>query len=423
MANLGQKDGIFHVRFRYRGKEYKKSLKIRDRADAEAARNLVELTIHRLHTGQSTVPDGADPGDYIAAGGNLEAVAASSVEKAKTAVPSLRQLVEAYGPSVKDMLAPSYHYSQMMHLRHLLKYLGDQADGPCDLVTFHHLDGYLKERLAKRHENTAERERITLLQFFKWAVRQEYLSHSPAAGLVRIVGGEDPDDFRTVAEIKAIVDRGGLTNREGLDLWERLYLNPAEISGLLATIRLNAKADYSFLLHAIPAYTGMRRGEVLRLRWHDVSFADDYIIARSRKQSRRKKESTRQIDLHPELKSEFLAWRDKRPRGQFLICEPGSMEPIGNDRANRCFWQPMRHTYWCLDNGKDWFKVGFHTYRHSFASNLAAAGVDQRIIDRFMGHQTEAMRKRYQHLFPKDRRSAIESFSLCLAEPGADWPA
>ena len=81
-------------------------------------------------------------------------------------------------------------------------------------------------------------------------------------------------------------------------------------------------------------------------------------------------------------------------------------------RANRCFWQPMRHTEWCLDNTKDWFKVGFHTYRHSFASNLAAAGVDQRVIDEFMGHQTEAMRKRYRHLFPKDRKSAIECLSF-----------
>ncbi len=34
------------------------------------------------------------------------------------------------------------------------------------------------------------------------------------------------------------------------------------------------------------------------------------------------------------------------------------------------------------------------------------------MIDEWMGHQTEAMRKRYRHLFPKDRRSAIESFSL-----------
>jgi len=77
----------------------------------------------------------------------------------------------------------------------------------------------------------------------------------------------------------------------------------------------------------------------------------------------------------------------------------------------------MRGTTWCLTSKKNRFKVGFHTYRHSFASNLAARGVDQRIIDEWIRHQTEAMRKRYRHLFPQDRRMAIESFSLS-AEAG-----
>ena len=97
-----------------------------------------------------------------------------------------------------------------------------------------------------------------------------------------------------------------------------------------------------------------------------------------------------------------------------MICEPDGSGPISNDRANRVFWQPMRKTSWCLDNGRDLFKIGFHSYRHSFASNLAAAGVDQRLIDEFMGHTTEAMRKRYQHLFPSAKRSAIMMFSLSL---------
>jgi hypothetical protein len=50
-ANLGKKGDIFVVRFRFSGKELKKSLKIRERDEADAARSLVELTIHRLRTG------------------------------------------------------------------------------------------------------------------------------------------------------------------------------------------------------------------------------------------------------------------------------------------------------------------------------------------------------------------------------------
>jgi integrase len=139
-------------------------------------------------------------------------------------------------------------------------------------------------------------------------------------------------------------------------------------------------------------------------------------VARSRKQSRRRTEVVRRIDLHPELRRELLAWRPRRPKGQYVLCDATTLESIEKNRANRCFWQPLRGTTWCLDSKRNWFKLGFHTYRHSFASNLASKGVDQRVIDEFLGHTTEAMRKRYRHLFPKDRRSAIESFSLA-AQP------
>src|SRR5262249_36613442 len=160
---------------------------IRERGDAEAARNLVELTLHRLRTGQTRVPEGVDAGDFIACGGTLEAPPATPAEPAPEPVvlPSTRKLTEEYGVSVKAVLAPSYHYSQMTHLRHLLRFLGDRADAPCDQVTFHDLDRFQKKRLAERHENTAERERITLLQFYKWVVRQKHLGESPAAGLAR----------------------------------------------------------------------------------------------------------------------------------------------------------------------------------------------------------------------------------------------
>lgn len=127
---------------------------------------------------------------------------------------------------------------------------------------------------------------------------------------------------------------------------------------------------------------------------------------------------SRRIDLHPELKSLLLDWRQKRPRGQFVVSDADSLDCLTPKGSYARFWQPLRGTRWCLSSGKNLFKIGFHTYRHSFASNLAAAGVDQRIIDEFMGHQTEAMRKRYRHLFPKHRRSAIESFSLTVTSVG-----
>ena len=62
----------------------------------------------------------------------------------------------------------------------------------------------------------------------------------------------------------------------------------------------------------------------MRLRWDDVEFDQDRLVARSRKQSRQESETARRIDLHPELKGVLLAWRGERPRGQFVVCEAAS---------------------------------------------------------------------------------------------------
>ena len=50
---------------------------------------------------------------------------------------------------------------------------------------------------------------------------------------------------------------------------------------------------------------------------------------------------------------------------------------------------------------------GYHVLRHSIISCLAAAGVEQRIIDEFVGHQTDEQRRRYRHLAPNAQREAI----------------
>jgi integrase len=415
MANLCRKAGIYYVRFRYQAKEYKRSLKVRERSDAEAARRSVEQTIHRLLVGLLTVPDGVNPADFIVSGGTLTAPAEEPTTR--PAAPSLADLIAAYVESQRNLIADSTHGLLTIHLNNWRKHLGHKVSMQSDETCHRDLDRYLRERVAATSATTAAKERRTLQRMYRWAVDQDYLDASPASGLTPIVGGAERPPFRTLSEIHDILGRGGLSAAEALDLWECLYLSPAEIADLLMTVRENAREDLSHMLHQLPAYSGMRRGEVLRLRWSDVDLTGGFMFARSRKQSRRWSEVIRRIDTHPELHRVLVEWRRRRPKGQFVLSDADTLEPIDKDRANRCFWQPMRGTHWCLDGRKNWFKIGFHNYRHSFASNLAAAGVDQRIIDEWMGHSTEAMRRRYRHLFPSARRSAIESFSLAPLRP------
>ena len=245
MASLGLKDGVYHIRFRLHNAQYKKSLKTRDRGAAQAALHVVELTLHRLLTGQLALPPDVDPGDFVVSGGTRTAPVAPPVKAPPK--PTTAALMAAYLEANRPLQAPSYHASQAMHLRHLARYLGGRADEPCDRVTFRDLDAYLLARLAERHPNTAERERVSLIQFYKWAARHGHVPASPAADLARIKGGVDRPPFRTPEQVEAIIARGGLTADEVLDMWECLYLRPPEIAGLLRTVRANAAVEYSYL--------------------------------------------------------------------------------------------------------------------------------------------------------------------------------
>jgi integrase len=406
MANLGTKNGVYLARFRYLGKEYKKSLKTGDLGNARAALRRVEDALHWLAIGHLAVPPGVDSGDFIVGGGQLRQPA----PKPRT-VPTLDAAVREYTGNLGH-LAVLNRATVATHLSNLRKAVQAAADRPLDRIGPGDLEAFLQARLRQRSSTTVAKERVTVMQFFEWAVAMNYLPASPAAQLTRVKARGDRPAFRTYGEIEEVVRRGGLAPQEVLRLWDGLYLSPAEIAELLALVRRRSAYDVTPILHGIPAYTGMRRGEVLRLRWSDIEFDQGTLVARSLKQSRQSVETARRIDLHPELKRILLDWRERRRRGQYVVCDPDGLEMLTSRQTSGRFYYPLRGTKWCLSNRKEWFKIGFHTYRHSFASNLAAAGVDQRVIDEFMGHQTEAMRKRYRHLFPSCRRSAIESFSL-----------
>ncbi len=410
MASLYRRGGVFCLRFRFQGLEFKRSLKTHSAADADCAKAIVEQTLYRLRTGQLQVRADVDLGDFIVSGGTPLPPAPPSVPK--PAVPSLTTLVDDYLAHIQHVAAPSYSAAQKTHLKHFMAFLSRSGDAITSIADSD-IQRFINRQLSKWDSNTVNKQRITLVQFYKYVVKKrQLLPLSPMLSIDKISFGYDRSPFRTQAEIKGLLARGGLDEHEQLELWECLYLSPAEIGGLLKLVHDNAKFRCSLLLHAIPAYTGMCRGEVLRLKWIDVDLDCAVLTAHSRKQSRSRREVARRIDIHPELKELLEKWRIEYPNGQYVLWQEGSTDPLAADHANWRFWQPMRGTEWCLDAARNWYKIGFHSYRHSFASNLASLGVDQRIIDEFMGHTTEEMRKRHRHHFPSRKREAIRVFSL-----------
>ena len=76
--------------------------------------------------------------------------------------------------------------------------------------------------------------------------------------------------------------------------------------------------------------------------------------------------------------------------------------PVTVDESNHHFNATMA--------GSKWEMVpGWHCLRHSFASNCAARGVDQRLINAWMGHTTIEIQQRYAHLIPSIAKTALDS--------------
>src|SRR5262245_61870307 len=93
-------------------------------------------------------------------------------------------------------------------------------------------------------------------------------------------------------------------------------------------------------------------------------------------------------------------------RGRLETVRPRPEAPVPEPLTPRECHDHFKRTL----RGSEWEGVrGLHILRHSFISCLAAAGVDQRIIDDIVGHCSEEMRRRYRHPTPALKGQAVIS--------------
>ena len=123
--------------------------------------------------------------------------------------------------------------------------------------------------------------------------------------------------------------------------------------------------------------------------------------------------SFRRVPLSDLLNQVLRDWMQIHPGGKFLFCFDENKilrsrkirrkgEPVTHDEVHDHFSTTIYGIAWCN-------MPGWHCLRHSFCSNCAAAGVEQRVINSWVGHQTEEMVRRYRHLFPSKEIEAIRT--------------
>lgn len=414
MASLHRDDKSpnYSIRFRYQGRNINRSLGTRDKRKASGIRSRVEETIRLIERGRIEIPANVDPIEFILADGQIpENGPETTTKKAKELkAVGLSKFFAVYREQLPEgRKEESTLEGERIHLKHLKRHLGSnrtmQSISKSDLQT------YVTKRLKETHNqkpiqpDTVKKELVTFRMLWNWGVEEGLLiGPSPTKHVVLPLTDEKPP-FMTRKEIERIISRGGLSEEEQSTLWEAVYLETAEVDEVLKLACKAALAPFIYPMLVFVAHTSARRSEMMRSLVDDIDFRSRTVLLREKKKSRTKAMTFRRVDMSPLLFDVMQKWIKKHPGGQHTFCQLRgfrSVTPLTSHQAGHHLKQTMKKSKWS-------FIKGFHVFRHSFASNFAAAGVDQRVIDEFMGHQTEEMRKRYQHLFPKQRRSAVES--------------
>lgn len=405
MASIEQTDKSpnFFIRFRYQGRNINRSLGTPNRKTATAIRLRVEETLRLIETGRIAVPPGADHVEFVLSDGRLTRPAAQ---------PKPLGLSLFFKTYLERMPAGRKEANTLrgeeIHVRHFKRHLG--ANRQVQTVTKSDLQEYVGKRLKEKYHDkaiqpdTIRKELVTFRMLWNWGVEEGLLlGASPTKHVALPLSNEKPP-FRTRIEIERILRLGHHSPDEIDRYWESLYLDTDEVTGVLEVIRKKARYSFIYPMMVFIAHTGARRSEMIRSRIEDVDFASRSLIIREKKKSRTKATTYRRIDMSPLLEQVLDHWFDCHPGGEFTFAQ--SIESKAQPLTP---WQARHHLKKTLEKTEWKVLRGFHVFRHSFASNLAAAGVDERVIDEFMGHQTEEMRRRYRHLFPGQRRSAIDS--------------
>ncbi len=152
-----------------------------------------------------------------------------------------------------------------------------------------------------------------------------------------------------------------------------------------AKLLLAALPDRDRAVWATALYAGLRRGELMGLRWEDVDLAKEMIhVERAYDEKERahiepkSHAGRRTVPIVGALRDELLAHKAREGRDAGLVFGAAEDKPFVTSNV----WR-RAHVAW-RRAGLD--PIGLHEARHSFASTLIAAGVNAKAITTYMGH-------------------------------------
>jgi integrase len=409
MASLQQINGVFYIRFRFGGMPFRRSLGTDNPQDAESLLKQVEVNLHRINVGIIPIPPAeADVIHYVLTGGK-ECGKPNLVATSRT---TLEALFEDYFTALPDGAKEANSLAtERTHVGHLLRLLKGTTNVAA--ITTVRLQDYINQRAKESGQRgtikaqTIKKEIATLRNIWNNFAQPRKLvvqDFRQAFGKLTYPKDQERPQFQTWEQIERQVKRGKLPKLAEEKLWDCLFLDIARIRQVLDHVRQQSQLPpWVYPAFVAAAYTGCRRGEIMRSEWTDWDIDDGtpmpLVQWRQKKQDRSREFTYRQVSVTPLLQRVMNEWRSRHPGGTHVFCNKDG-SPLSPDEAMRAFEQAVAGSPWIVLRG-------WHVFRHSFISCMAMKGVDQRIIDASVGHQTDEMRRRYRHLFPQKQHEVL----------------
>ena len=258
--DLDPKSGRYHIRFRFAGKPYKRSLPLRDRRAAMTLCGRVEETLKDLRLGRIALPPDVEPGAFILSEGRL----ASKPEPTKAPI-TVGELFALYQAGVAaENKAASTRYTEDIHIGHLKRHLRESSPAQSlDLAAANRYVALRRKDLFRDRlvdASTARKELKTLRVIWAWGHKHGHLPGLVPFALkdVEFPKGVEKEPFRTRAQIEAILASGTVPPEDAKRYWQGLYLTREEVHEVLEHVRVHAVQEFVYPMFCIAACTGAR---------------------------------------------------------------------------------------------------------------------------------------------------------------------
>lgn len=257
-----------------------------------------------------------------------------------------------------------------IYQRVLLRFAASAGDKPLMAVTAEHFDQYKAERLKRVQPVSANIELRALRATFSTAKRWRLIESNPFSEVKLASVPERTPLFLTIQDAKQLL----ACIPEG-------WLREVVLFALL---------------------TGMRRGEVLNLKWENVDFTRRLVHIETSPSFKTKQGRRRTIPLN--AKALYLV-RSRQGKSSCEHVFSLNDRPIYGNWVQHLFKRYVRRAG--LDE-----RVHFHSLRHTFASWLVQNGASLYEIQKLLGHSGPQVTQIYAHLSPSELHGTVDKIVI-----------